>query len=164
MRTSLYRTYEPPRHAVKVVRTHKPALPITRWLRRVETPVEAQSSCANRRRADLLLVQQRLGLRVVLLLLVLVLVMLALVSCTAGANLLKNTAGGNNGVAGFWRGLWHGFICLFTLIASLFSDSVSIYEVHNNGGWYNFGFVLGAAMFFGCGGAGSRATTTEQAK
>ncbi|MEV0841977.1 hypothetical protein AB0I55_20755 [Actinocatenispora sera] len=26
---------------------------------------------------------------------------------------------------------------------SLFTDSVSIYDVHNNGGWYNFGFVLG---------------------
>lgn len=98
------------------------------------------------------------GLRV-LLLPVLVLVMLALVSCTAGPNALENSAGGNNEVAGFGRGLWHGFICLFTLIASAFSNSVTIYEVHNNGGWYNLGFVLGVMMFFGGGGAGSKATT-----
>lgn len=53
--------------------------------------------------------------------------------------------------AGFWAGLWHGFICLFTFIISLFTDSVSMYEVNNVGGWYNFGFVLGAAIFFGNG-------------
>ncbi len=53
--------------------------------------------------------------------------------------------------AGFWAGLWHGFICLFTFIISLFADSVHMYEVNNVGGWYDFGFVLGAAIFFGSG-------------
>lgn len=80
-----------------------------------------------------------------------------LLSCAAGPNVLGDSVGANNVVAGFWRGLWHGFICLFTLIASLFSKSVTIYEVHNNGGWYNFGFVLGVAMFFGCKGGRRRA-------
>lgn len=73
-----------------------------------------------------------------------------LLSCAPGPNVHKGSAGVNNVVAGFWLGLWHGFTCLFTLIASLFSSSVTIYEIHNNGGWYNSGFVLGAAMFFGC--------------
>jgi hypothetical protein len=27
--------------------------------------------------------------------------------------------------------------------------SVTVYEVHNQGGWYNFGFLLGAATIFG---------------
>lgn len=80
-----------------------------------------------------------------------ILVMLGLTSCTAGPNAFQNSTGANNVVAGFGRGLWHGFICLFTLIASLFSNSVGIYDVHNNGAWYNSGFVLGVAMFFGCG-------------
>ncbi len=39
--------------------------------------------------------------------------------------------------AGFFMGLWHGLISLFTFIISLFSDSVEIYEANNNGGWYN---------------------------
>ena len=56
--------------------------------------------------------------------------------------------------AGFWAGLWHGFICLITFVISLFSDKVQMYEVHNVGGWYNFGFLIGVACFFG-GGCGS---------
>lgn len=80
---------------------------------------------------------------------VLVVAVTVLLSCTAGPNALKGSAGPGSVVAGFWHGLWHGFICLFTLIISVFSNSVTIYEVHNDGGWYNFGFVLGAAAFFG---------------
>lgn len=51
--------------------------------------------------------------------------------------------------AGFWMGLWHGFISLFTFIISLFNENVNIYEVNNNGGWYNFGFIFGVSIFFG---------------
>lgn len=54
--------------------------------------------------------------------------------------------------AGFWAGLWHGLIIIITFIISLFSDSVTIYEIHNNGGWYNFGFVLGLLISLGHGG------------
>ncbi|MFC2088797.1 hypothetical protein ACFLSX_04280, partial [Calditrichota bacterium] len=52
-------------------------------------------------------------------------------------------------------GLWHGFISLFSFIASLFYDNVSIYEVHNNGNWYNLGFILGIMCFFGGSGGGA---------
>ena len=51
--------------------------------------------------------------------------------------------------AGFWAGLWHGLICVITFIISLFSKSVTMYEVSNSGGWYNFGFLLGAAIALG---------------
>lgn len=44
---------------------------------------------------------------------------------------------------GFWYGLWHGLICPFAWIISLFDPDVAIYAVYNNGGWYDFGFVLG---------------------
>ncbi len=57
--------------------------------------------------------------------------------------------------AGFFMGLWHGFISLFTFIISLFSDNVTIYEVYNSGGWYNFGFILGVSIFFGGGSKGT---------
>lgn len=52
---------------------------------------------------------------------------------------------------GFWYGLWHGLIMLFAFIGSLFSDSVTVYAIYNNGGWYNFGFLLGAASMIGLG-------------
>ena len=47
---------------------------------------------------------------------------------------------------GFWGGLWHGLIAFFAWIGSLFSDDIAIYAVNNNGGWYDFGFVLGSGI------------------
>ena len=52
-------------------------------------------------------------------------------------------------VAGFWKGLWHGFIMLFTFIISLFKGNVGIYELNNSGNLYNLGFLLGVMIFFG---------------
>lgn len=56
---------------------------------------------------------------------------------------------------GFWFGLWHGIIVVISFIGSLFMDDVAIYAVNNNGGWYDFGFMLGAGLL---SSAGSRAT------
>jgi hypothetical protein len=58
-------------------------------------------------------------------------------------------------VAGFLPGLWHGLISPITFVISLFSDNVTMYDVHNNGGWYNFGFLLGAMITFGGSGGGA---------
>lgn len=81
--------------------------------------------------------------------LVVVVVALLLAACTAGANPEVGMADVDGDVAGFWRGLWQGFIAPFTFVVSLFSDSVNVYDVHNNGNWYDFGFVLGAGILFG---------------
>ncbi|MCA0933325.1 hypothetical protein LCM02_12755 [Lutimonas saemankumensis] len=56
---------------------------------------------------------------------------------------------------GFFGGLWHGIIAPFSFVASLFMDSVALYAVNNNGGWYDFGFVLGAGILFGGSGKAS---------
>ena len=48
---------------------------------------------------------------------------------------------------GFLLGLWHGFIFPVAWIVSLFVDNVAIYAVPNNGGWYDFGYFLGIAVF-----------------
>ncbi|MCK3685960.1 hypothetical protein [Maribellus sp. YY47] len=56
---------------------------------------------------------------------------------------------------GFLKGLLHGFILLFSFIASLFTD-YEIYAFPNAGGWYNFGYLLGVMLFFGGGGAKAR--------
>ena len=53
---------------------------------------------------------------------------------------------------GFWYGLWHGLILPISWSVSLFDDSVAIYAIYNNGGWYNFGFVLGCASLAGGSG------------
>ena len=80
-----------------------------------------------------------------------VLLLLALLSaCAAGGNPEVGTpAPGDEDPAGFWLGLWHGIILPITWIVSLFHDSVSPYEVFNNGNWYDFGFVLGVFIVFG---------------
>ena len=59
------------------------------------------------------------------------------------------------GPPGFLSGLLHGFLILFSFIASLFTD-FRIYAFPNSGGWYDFGYLLGAMGFLGGGGAGAR--------
>lgn len=82
------------------------------------------------------------------LLVAVLLVAVLLSACAASAN---SAAGAGPNAAGFWQGLWQGFILLFTFFISLFNHNVGIYEIHNNGGWYNFGFLLGASAVFGGG-------------
>jgi hypothetical protein len=89
------------------------------------------------------------------LLIILILVPLVLAACTAGPNQLRNIPDEDGEVAGFWKGLWHGLISPITFIISLFSKSVYVFEVHNNGGWYTFGFLLGVSMTFGGSGGGA---------
>jgi len=87
-------------------------------------------------------------LKIVLVSLV-VLAILFLAGCAAGANPAEDVPIDSQTLDGFWSGLWHGIISPFTFIISLFSDNVNIYEVHNNGGWYNFGFLFGVSIIFG---------------
>jgi hypothetical protein len=49
--------------------------------------------------------------------------------------------------AGFWAGLWHGIIAPIVFFFSLFYPGVGIYETHNRGGLYDFGFLLGIGAF-----------------
>ncbi len=84
-----------------------------------------------------------------------VVLLLVLSACAAGPNSAADVPSAEGEVAGFWLGLWHGIIVPVTFIISLFSETVSIYEIHNNGGWYDFGFVIGAGVFLGGGGAGA---------
>jgi hypothetical protein len=59
-------------------------------------------------------------------------------------------------VYGFWSGLWHGFTAVFSWIGSWFSDDIAVYAVNNNGGWYNFGFLLGSGILTGSAGSANR--------
>ena len=58
---------------------------------------------------------------------------------------------------GFWSGLWHGMIAPLSWIGGLISDDIAIYAYDNNGGWYDFGFVLG----IGALGSGTTKATSK---
>ncbi len=83
-----------------------------------------------------------------------VLGVLALSACAAGPNPALDTG---PDPAGFWMGLWQGFISPVTVIVSLFTDELSIYEVQNSGNWYDVGFMIGVSMIFGGGVGGGAA-------
>ncbi|MDO8105904.1 hypothetical protein Q6348_01690 [Isoptericola sp. b441] len=84
-------------------------------------------------------------------------VVVLLAACAASGNEYVGTVAEARGTVGFWWGLWHGLIAPITFVVSLFNHSVGIYEVHNNGGWYDFGFLLGLSFVFGGGPAGGSA-------
>nr|WP_321407152.1 hypothetical protein [uncultured Carboxylicivirga sp.] len=69
---------------------------------------------------------------------------LILTSCLPG--------GGNyspDSPAGFFTGIWHGWIAPFSLIMGLFNSSITIYESFNTGWWYDFGFYMAIIAGFG---------------
>jgi hypothetical protein len=86
---------------------------------------------------------------------VLVLAVLMLSACAAGPNEMVDTG---PDPAGFWLGLWQGLISPITFLISLFTPDVNIYEVQNNGNWYDFGFMLGVVMALGGGAGGGTAS------
>jgi len=90
-------------------------------------------------------------MRIISLLGILFVLMFVLTSCAPGPNSFEKTPDKEGEIAGLFMGIWHGLITPITFFISIFSDNVSFYEVHNNGGWYNFGFVLGAGLFLSGG-------------
>ena len=94
-------------------------------------------------------------MKVVRIVALLVFGLMLLASCAPGVNELERPKSDENEVAGFRLGLWHGIIAPVTFVISLFNNSISMYEVHNNGGWYNFGFLFGMIVIFGGGGGGA---------
>lgn len=81
------------------------------------------------------------------------------VGSLAGPNPAVNTPNEEGRVAGFWLGVWHGSIAPLTFLVSLFNNKVHVFEVHNNGKWYLFGFLLGVTSVWG---GGSRMSSMRQ--
>ena len=90
-----------------------------------------------------------------LLVILAVVILLALAACAPGPNVMEDEANPEGKVAGFWQGLWHGIIAPVTFVISLFNEKVNMYEVYNNGGWYNLGFAIGAMIITGGGSRGA---------
>jgi hypothetical protein len=70
-------------------------------------------------------------------------ILLLCVSLTGCADTMTFIQAAKAEPVGFWYGFWHGTIAPFAWFVSLFSDSTAIYAIYNNGGWYDFGFMLG---------------------
>ncbi|MCI0708103.1 MAG: hypothetical protein L0Y80_11535 [Ignavibacteriae bacterium] len=51
--------------------------------------------------------------------------------------------------AGFFSGVWHGWIAPASLVYGSFEPSVHIYEPNNTGWWYDLGFYLAVIGGFG---------------
>ena len=68
--------------------------------------------------------------------------LLVVVSCTATPEVVDACV--ESEPVGFLHGLWHGVISPVMLLAQIWVEDVAVYEVNNSGGWYDFGFLLGA--------------------
>jgi len=83
-------------------------------------------------------------MRTTLLMLVLMMVLcLLLCACAPGTNRFEQRK------AGFFYGIWHGWIAPISLIWHLFNPAVRIYEANNTGGWYDLGFYIAIIGGFG---------------
>lgn len=51
--------------------------------------------------------------------------------------------------AGFFWGIWHGWVSPISLIIGFFDKSIRVYEVSNTGWWYDFGFYIAIISGFG---------------
>ena len=75
---------------------------------------------------------------------VLLTLMLLLTACLPGTLITKESSR-----AGFFLGIWHGWIAPLSLIVGIFDPSVRIYEVFNTGWLYDFGFYIAIISGFG---------------
>jgi hypothetical protein len=82
--------------------------------------------------------------KVAALVALLLLTVAALSGCVPG-----DGSAGPGDEAGFLSGVWHGWIAPVTLVWSLFSKTVGIYEVNNSGFWYDLGFYMAIVSGFG---------------
>ena len=82
--------------------------------------------------------------RKVKLSILIILLLLVLTACVPGKG--SYTV---NKPAGFFSGIWHGWIAPFSLIFSFFSRGVRMYEPINTGFAYELGFYMAIISGFG---------------
>lgn len=82
--------------------------------------------------------------RILLLTIMIVIISITLAGCLPGDGTSTNER-----PAGFFRGIWHGWIAPVSLIIGLFKGNIRIYEAVNTGWWYDFGFYIAIISGFG---------------
>lgn len=51
--------------------------------------------------------------------------------------------------AGFFWGIWHGWIAPISLLIGLFDRNIRLYEIYNSGWWYDLGYYMAIISGFG---------------
>lgn len=51
--------------------------------------------------------------------------------------------------AGFFWGVWHGWLAPISLIVGFFDNKIRVYESMNTGWWYDLGFYVAIISGFG---------------
>lgn len=84
------------------------------------------------------------GKKLLLFCVLMILLMVVLSGCAPGD-------GANSAAkpAGFFSGIWHGWIAPVTLVISIFNRDIGIYEVYNTGFWYDLGYYMAVISGFG---------------
>ncbi len=83
--------------------------------------------------------------RITLVALVIALMIFTLTGCVPGDGTYTSSH-----PAGFFWGIWHGWMAPLSIIIGLFDHNIRVYEVLNTGWWYDLGFY--AAIISGFGG------------
>ncbi|MBU0476088.1 MAG: hypothetical protein KKF62_18225 [Bacteroidetes bacterium] len=78
------------------------------------------------------------------IILILLISVVFITSCVPGGG-----SSGPDDLAGFFLGIWHGWIAPISLILGLFNPEIRIYEIQNSGWWYDFGFYMAIISGFG---------------
>ena len=81
--------------------------------------------------------------KIVFLLLILTFI-LVLTGCVPGDGTYTSS-----NPAGFFWGIWHGWISPISLIIGIFDPGIRVYEINNTGWWYDFGFYMAIISGFG---------------
>lgn len=82
--------------------------------------------------------------RVLLISILVITMVMILAGCVPGDG--KNTQARP---AGFFWGIWHGWMAPLSLILGIFDSNIRIYEIFNNGWSYDFGFYIAIISGFG---------------
>lgn len=82
--------------------------------------------------------------RILLLIVVIIISLILLTGCVPGDG--KHTP---SNPAGFFWGIWHGWIAPISLVLGLFNNNIRIYEVVNKGWLYDLGYYMAIISGFG---------------
>jgi hypothetical protein len=82
--------------------------------------------------------------KVFLLSIIVTLILLTLAGCVPGDGTYTSSK-----PAGFFWGIWHGWVAPISIIMGLFKKNIRVYEVMNTGWWYDFGFYIAVISGFG---------------
>jgi len=82
--------------------------------------------------------------KVYILILALIILTLMITGCVPG-----NPRFSSENPAGFFWGIWHGWIAPISIVIGLFDNGVRLYESDNTGWFYDLGFYISIIAGFG---------------